>query len=130
MTGHRWGDEDVDWEGIDRAAAFIGQNLRKWGRVNVSQYKEKWGTVRVYCYLGLSSWHQLTHPGYAFNQWPLWLWRLSFRFHWILIPVNKIILPYHKWLYRFLYKKAIERYPHLRDEILDCADWDELLEGL
>ena len=75
---HYWGDKDVDWDGINDAAAFIGQGLRRWGRVDVTTYKEKYGMVCVYCTLGLTSLHQLTHPGYCFCQWPEWAWKLQF----------------------------------------------------
>ena len=85
---HVWGDKDVDWQGIDDAASYIGDGLRFWGRVSVSQYKEKYGTVRVYCSLGLWDWHQLTHPGYAFNQWPKWLWPLNFKGQWLMRLLN------------------------------------------
>ena len=127
---HMWGDKGVDWGGIDDAASYIGDGLRKWGRVSVSQYKEKYGTVRVYCSLGLWDWHQLTHPGYAFNQWPKWLWPFNFRGVWLIRLLNKAIYPFHCWLYRRYYEEAVRRWPHLKEEILCCADWDELLGGL
>lgn len=136
---HLWGDPGVDWDGIDDAAEYIGENLRKWGRVNVTQYKEKYGMVRVYCYLGLGDLHQLTHPGYCYNQWPEWAWRAQFTCpaKFLVNFLNFFFFPYHKWLYRFLYKRALERanaphgkilFPHLREEILACADYGELLQ--
>ena len=128
---HRWGDENVDWAGICDAARFIGERLRKWGRVHVSQYKEKWGTVRVYCYLGWLQVHSLTHPGHAFSRYPKWLWRLDCRLGPPLMHLlNLVAVPYHKWLYRRTYAQAVRRWPHLRKEILCAADWPELLKGL
>lgn len=127
---HYWGDEGVDWEGIDNAASYIGDGLRFWGRVSVQQYKEKYGTVRVYCSLGLHDWHQLTHPGYAYNQWPRWLWPLNFKGEWLKRLLNRGVYPFHCWLYRRYYKEAVRRWPHLREEILSVADYDELLGGL
>jgi len=128
---HYWGDKGVDWDGINDAAAYIGLGLRKW-RVNITQYKEKYGTVRVYGYLGLTSFHQLTHPGYVFNQWPEWLWKLQFTWlaRKVIQGLNFLVYPLHKRLYRRYYRKAVEKWPHLREEILCCADFDELLEGL
>lgn len=127
---HRWGDKDVDWLGIEDAAGFIASSLRKWGRISVDG-KEKWGTVRVYCTLGWYQFHSITHPGYAFSQYPKWLWHLDC--DWgprILRPLNWIVLPYHRWLYRRCYQLALERWPHLRKEILSAADFSELLQGL
>jgi hypothetical protein len=42
---HNWGDDGVDWNGINDAANFIGNSLLFWGRINVSQYKEN-----IICY--------------------------------------------------------------------------------
>ena len=33
-------------------------------------------------------------------------------------------------VYRNVYKEAIAKWPHLKSEILNGADWDEFLEGL
>jgi len=132
VVSHLWGDEDVDWRGIDEAAEFIGEGLRKW-RVNVTQFKEKFGTVRVYCGLGISDLHQLTHPGYCFRQWPVWAWK------WVNCSkggrgaarlLNWFVLPLHKWVYRWYYVRAVKKWPHLREEILCVADHDGLLKGV
>ena len=129
---HYYGDEGVDWDGIDDAAEFIGSNLRKWGRVGVRQYKEKFGTVRVYCSLGWGQLHDITHPGHCFSRYPKWLWCLDVYYGTKIIPFlfSWFILPYHKWLYRFLYKQAVKKWPHLRREILCMADFKELLIGI
>lgn len=85
---HCWGD-NVDWDGIDKAAMFIADNLRK---VGVSVYsKEKFGTVRVYCTLENDEQRQV---------------------------------------YRASYLEAVKKWPHLKEEILCCADYDELLGGI
>lgn len=128
---HRWGDTDVDWKGVSEAACFIGVRLRRWARINVCQYKEKWGQVRVYCSLGWCQIHDITHPGHAYNRYPKWLWKLDCKYgFWIARLLNWAVVPFHKWFYRQTYKKAVKRWPHLKDEILCCADYDELLKGL
>lgn len=123
---HKWGDLNVDWDGICDSAEFIGKNLKRFGRVDVSQYKEKFGTVRVYMNgFGIFTLHDITHPGYVYYQYkyanieviPNWLNKL-------------VIIPYQKFLYRFLYKKMVRKFSHLREEILCCADYPELLNGL
>jgi len=131
---HVWGDSGVDWEGINKCAEYIGLNLRKWGRVGVRDYKEKYGTVRVYCSLGWRSLFSITHPGwvsYKVAGYPKWLMAFDIYVLSRIIPyLNYIIVPYHKWLYRKLYKNCVKKYPHLREEILACADFDELLKDL
>ena len=129
---HSWGDKNVDWEGIEYAASYIGENLCKWGRVSVRQYKEKFGTVRIYCSLGWHQLHDITHPGHCYSRYPKWLWKLDCRYFSYIIPglLNWIVLPYHRWLYRKLYRDMVIKYPHLREEILCAADYDKLLRDL
>ena len=132
---HRWGDESVDWDGIDDAARFIGKGLRRW-RVDVRQYKEKFGAVRVYCSLGIAWWPQITHPGCVWLRWPRWLDFISYAHSWYnpfyiaRRAVNRLVVPLHKWLYRRYYREAVRRWPHLRKEILRAADYPKLLRGL
>lgn len=121
---HDWSDKSVDWAGISAAAEYIGIGLRRWGRVGVMTYKEKFGTVRVYCSLGWSSLHCMTHPGWAYYRYPFWLASLP------LAWLNWGVIPYHAWLYRRYYRKAVQKWPHLRLEILSAADYPELLKGL
>jgi len=130
MASHRWGDTDVDWDGVSLAARYIGTRLRRY-RIGVAQYKEKWGQVRVYCSLGWRQVHDITHPGHAYGRYPKWLWNLDCRLGYLIVwPLNWVVVPFHKWIYRQTYAKAVQKWPHLRDEILCAADFDELLKGL
>lgn len=47
----------------------------------------------------------------------------------VLPLLNKIIIPIQKSVYRYFYKKAVQKWPHLYDEIVCTADWGELFEG-
>jgi len=130
---HIWGEKDFDWGGLNKAIDFIETSLVRYGRMNVMQAKEKFGTARIY--MGTIGWyqmHSLTHPRSAFSRYPKWLWNfdcdhgpkiMNFLFNWWVIP-------YHKWLYRTVYWIAVKRWPRLREEILCCADWLELLKGI
>lgn len=128
---HDWSDRDVDWPGISDAAYWIGKQLMTYGRMGVSDMKEKFGTVRVYVSFGWYQFHTIFKPGYHYSQWPKWLWYLDCvygsRAIWLL---NYVAIPYHKWLYRQVYKQALKKWPHLAKEILCGADWTELLVGL
>ena len=131
---HSWGDGFKYFDDVGEAADFIGDYLRKWGRVGVRQTKEKYGTVRVYCSLGWSNLHDLLWPGYVYNQWKSpWLWKLEVYF-WPKVfhrtGLGYLSYVYHKLLYRRAYKLAVKRWPHIRKEILNGADYRELLRGL
>jgi hypothetical protein len=127
---HNWGD-DFDWKGLDEAITFIETNLVRWGRINVTQAKEKFGTARIYCSLGWYQFHNITHPKTVYNRYPKWLWELDCYYGTKIVPfLFGWVVHYHAWLYRKVYSMAVKKYPHLREEILCCADYDELLEGL
>jgi hypothetical protein len=130
---HNWGDPNVDWDGINDAARFIGVWLKKYARMEVRDYKEKYGTVRVYCSFGWQQIHSILYPGYVWiHKW--WPHRLDMWFSYdtpFLKWLNRyIVVPIHVRLYRWRYQQAIKKWPHLREEILCCADWDEVLKGL
>lgn len=132
MPMHYWGEEGFNFCEVSEAAEYIGEGLRKWGRANVTQYKEKFGQVRVYCYLGLSMFHQLIWPGYCRSMYPYhWMWVLDIKLSKLWKYISFIIVtPYHVWLYRKLYKNAVKKWPHLHDEIVACADYTSLLKDL
>lgn len=115
----------------DSAAWFIHQYLVKYGRINVRQSKEKFGTVRVYCSLGYYGFYGLFYPERMWVHWPKWLHGLDLKYGMAVMGVlNKVIVPYHKWVYRRAYAAAVKKYPDIRERILRTADWPEFLEGL
>ena len=88
-------------------------------------------SVRVYLSFGWHQLHSITHPSYCYNQYPNWLWKLDvLYFSKIISKLNRVIVPFHIWLYKRAYKKALKKYPYIRNEILSCADYPELLKGL
>jgi len=135
MPYHNWSDKEFDFKGISDAAEFIGNTLRKYYRVSVRQHKEKYGQVRVYLSLGWSSIHDITHAGYYHTQYTkdgFW-YNLNYNttFNSIVFgALNLVMIPFHKVVYRWIYKRAVRRWPHLTAEILCSADYPELLTGL
>ena len=124
---HRWG-EDFDWEGLDNAINHIAMRLRYY-RVPVYQAKEKYGTCRIYCSLGWSCLHDITHPGHAYYHYPEWLIRLDiYVLSKLIRKLNFLVVPMHKWIYRKAYKEAVDMYPELEEEICSEADYVELLD--
>ena len=131
MAFHQWGD-DFDWGGLNEAIIYIAKNLKRWGRVSVRDYKEKWGSARIYCSLGWYSIHDIIFPGYCFSRFPKWLWTFDCYCGSKIVPFlfNWFVYPYHCWLYRKLYSNAVKKWPHLKEEILCAADYHKLLEGI
>lgn len=122
---HSWGDEDFPhFEDVENAASYIGRFCRRFGRINVRQDKEKYGTVRVYCNLGWSCLLNITHPGYChYRPFPQWLMKFDINYgDKIAHVLNYVIYPYHKWVYNLAYQRAIKKWPHIRTEILVDAD--------
>lgn len=128
---HRWGDENVDWEGIEECCHILYKICTKYGRLG-GQLKEKWGEIRFYARFEKLSLHSLIYPGYHFIQFPNWLYKLDNK---VISPVlnfffGKVFLKYQRYMYRLGYKRCLKAYPHLREEILSASDHDNLLEGL
>ena len=131
---YNWGDDRLDWKAVGEAVEYLDKNLRKW-RIDVRQSKEKFGTVRIYCSLGIQWWPQITHPGSVWYRWPEYLKFIAYPgkyspFRWLLRLTNIVAVPIHLWAYRRYYRKAVEQWPHIKDQILSDADWPQLLEGL
>lgn len=127
---HFWGEESFDWKGLDQAGHLIEKHLLRW-KVPVRDVKEKFGELRVYCSFGWErGWlfMHLFYPTYSYYQFPRWVRTIDFWIpcHWL----NFMLVPLQQRAYRIAYSKAIKSYPHLRAEIIDAADWPELLEGL
>lgn len=128
---HSWGEEGVDWKGISDAAVFIGTYLKRYGRINVTTMKEKWGTVRVYCSFGWHQFHSITHPGYVYSRYPKWLWKLDCLYSPYLFQfINRLVVPLHLKLYKRAYKLALKKWPHLAQEIIMGSDFAELLTDI
>ena len=126
---HFWGDEGVDWKGIEDAASYIGLSLRRWGRIQVTQYKEKYGTVRVSCHFGCEALFWFVRPGWVFYRWPDWIAKIDrsrlSRFLWQAL--GRILVPYQIYIYKVVYTRAVKRWPHLTQEILSDCDYPELV---
>ncbi len=127
---HDWSDESFDWDGLNDAIRYIAYGLKRW-RVPVRDYKEKFGTARIYCSLGWGSFYDIFYPGCVWYKkfWPVRLDHFLSYDTPILRWINKIVCPFHIWLYARYYRKAVEKWPHLREEILSMADHGELFEG-
>lgn len=131
MTDHYWGDGFEYFSDAEKAADYIGDFCVKWGRIPVTQTKEKYGTVRVYCTLG-TIWglHGLLKPNYCYYQWPKWTREINSFFEKVFNKFSFIIFPYHKFIYNMAYWNALKKWPHIRGEILCCADHLKYIKGV
>lgn len=123
---HMWGAwPDELFAEVGQAADEIGNFCRRWGRIQVSCSKEKYGTARVYCHFGLYQLNSIFYPGYHYIQKPKRLMMIN-------IPgwISTVIFPWQRFIYRLAYKRALKKYPMIRSEILCVADYDEFLKGL
>jgi hypothetical protein len=131
---HDWSDESFDWKGLNEAIYFIGDNLVRYGRVNVRDAKEKYGTARIACNFGFYSLCSITHPRYVWVPYKrdglLWTINYSSWFTKVCRLLNKVVVPYQMFLYKLLYKRAVKKWPHLKKEITVCADHGELLKEI
>lgn len=126
---HDWGDRDFHyWHEIEDAINLIDFVATKLGRVG-GQKKEKYGTVRFYSNIHYQL-HDLIYPGYAYCQFPRWLWKIDCLVYtkYIYPIARHIIHPYQMFMYRLAYKLAALKYPMIYHEIYMMADWQEVLE--
>lgn len=131
---HVWGNwPDEFFNQVGNAAVEIGEFCRRWGRISVTTTKEKYGTARVYCHFGIHQMFSITHPGYVYSTYPPRLWKLDC----IIMPkifhffrINRMVIPLQQMIYRYAYKRTLQNFPLIRNEILDGADYPEYLRGL
>jgi hypothetical protein len=117
---------------LDDIAYEIGNYMRTYGRIYCHS-KEKYDTVRIYTSFWTGSLHGLTHPGYVYSRYPDWLWKLDCLYITRLttfLKLDVIINKYQRFIYRRAYARAVNKYPKLERNILQCADYPELLNGL
>ena len=143
---HIWGDEDFDWEGLNDAGSFIHQYCMSRARLCI-HWKEKYGTLR-YEYLDSCLFsdhtpiHSILKPGRLFLHYnkinikhiiklkDRILFRIGKAIMNIERPIgillqvlyiSSLIRKYQLWIFRRAIFKAIEKWPHLEDEILEDA---------
>ena len=97
------------------------------------QLKEKYGSVRFYAFFSDGTLYSLVKPGYYYYHWPKWVRWIDYNIIRTVAIYIGLLYIIHKWqrfIYRVAYKRAVDRNPHLRNEILVHADWWDLVEGI
>ena len=128
---HTWGEENFDWSGLNDCINIVHNTCRRWARLG-GQAKEKFGTLRFYTHFGLSL-HTLFLPGYYHYGWfPRWL--ITFDMY-VATPVlnflfGRVWFWWQRTIYSYAYWRALNKYPHLRKEILCSADYPEFIKNV
>lgn len=127
---HRWGDEDFDWKALGESIDMVDSFMRFWGRIGVSS-KEKYGTARIYVTFWDGSLHGLIYPGYAFSQFPKWLWKWDLYYigpfvRWTRLA--RLANWYQSKIYGMAYSRAIKRFPKVKVELVIDADHEGLIK--
>ena len=127
---HTWDDKEVDWNGINDAANYLGDYGRKWGRLG-GQTKEKYGSIRWYANFGYLTLHTLIYPGYVYSKFPRWLWVLDCKYFGPFLQYffETKFIGWQIFIYNRAYQNALKKWPHLRAELLCSADYPEYIKG-
>jgi hypothetical protein len=125
---HQWGD-DFDWKALDEAGYYIQESV-KWCRLGI-HWKEKYGTLRVSPWFFNGTLHSLIYPNCAYSWFPGWLWRFDIEVLSKFLGIFKRPIQYIQTkVLKRAYKKAVEKWPHIKKEILEdypLPDYDEFL---
>lgn len=131
MSHHIWGDKTFDWHGLNEAIHYIDDFCTKYGFIQVTS-KEKWGQADIYVYwwdgtiwslFYTSRWWKMS------KKWPGWLRSVDFKLGDLLtlIGVRRLVHAYQQFIYKLAYDRALNRWPHLKEEIVGgMAEWEVL----
>lgn len=119
MTAHFWGDEDFDWKSLYAAERELNHIMKRYGRIGVHS-KEKFGCLRFSIYFCDGTLHSLTHPGYVRSMYPKELWKLDVKYHPLKL-LTPIINFWQKLVLQYAFTVVCNKYPHIRDEIIEDA---------
>jgi hypothetical protein len=129
---HFWGDDWPHWGDLNSAVHELSDFARRWGRLGIHT-KEKWGCLRASTYWAHDL-HSIIWPGYVYAQWQYHLPEsIAKRVWWLDVYVWPRILRftplgwYQRKIYGLAYRRICKKYPHIIDEILQDAEYPELI---
>jgi len=112
---HEWGDETFDWRALAAAGEYIRKYVRRYSLCSL-MYKEKYGSLRyewifppyggIYIYMRSKIYRWWNH---------CWLYRKWTNLGWLVLK-------------RAVFN-AIEKWPHIKDELLSDLAANEKLVG-
>jgi hypothetical protein len=133
MAYHDWSEINFDWKALNECCDFFATNLRRWGRIQISGCKEKYGTMRLEWFMWNGHYSQFIHsmifPGYLHIRYPKWMYKVD----WIITDIaaksgiSRAVSAYQRLIFNIVTVIAVKKWPHIHDEILDELEFDELL---
>ena len=117
---------------------YLANRLSNIGLIRIFDAKTKFSQIRVYVRFGADSVSELIPYGimyglrfdklFGYNFFKLPYYKLDR----VSVPsfVNYFLVPYQKFVYRQVYKHVIKKFPRYRENLLDGADYPELLRNL
>ncbi len=126
---------------------YIAKRLIRYGLISVQDHKTKYGSIRVYVSFGIHDLLDLFEIViYSNGIWFLYT-RTSFYkskgyYYFKDTLIGKLlrkaripdiindflIIPYQKLIYKMVYRRAIRKFPNFKYNMLDGADYPELIE--
>ncbi len=125
---HTWDDETFDWKSLGEAEDYLYNRMTKLARIGV-HIKEKYGSIRLSPHF-VYNFHSLLYPGYVYNQYRYkWMWTLDVYYGEKVLKwtgLKLLIFKWQKYVYVDTYRRAVQKWPHIKHEITGCAlgmDW-------
>lgn len=113
-----------------KALWFVVKNLMRWGRINVSDWKEKYGSLRVYCTFGWYEFHTLVHPGRKYVTWPTWVRTIDIKLTEVILErlkLSLVVFAWQKLIYNVVYHLAFRLFPDQALKLYLGMDYPEHL---
>lgn len=129
---HNWGDEDFDWDALDKSISYCMRFWERWGRIG-SHGKEKYGTFRDHIWLWDGGIWSLFYPGYVWVKPGFWRFiyfkvdRYFTRSFTRKTGLLKLGLWYQSQVYNYAIQKMCKKYPNIIDEIVSHLDGYEMV---
>lgn len=138
---HLWGDDSFDWKGLDDCIHLFYVYCNTYGRIGFN-IKEKYGTMRLDGIPFINNLHSLIWPGYHYTQWDFFGYYKKYPkirtlmskidYYWVptflkYTGLGKVLFAYQRLIFNICTLKCVNKYPHLKDEIMDELEFKELL---
>ena len=129
MSSHDWSDKTFDWKGLSDSIEII-YYWHKQARIGCN-IKEKYGTIRCGSSFFDGSLHSLAYPGHYYYRWPLWVRKIEDKITPVVcfLRIDSLIRSLQIPFYTLGYYITMKKYPHLREEICEDAQYPEWIIG-
>ncbi len=123
---HDWSEKDFDWNSLNEAGYLI-ERICAISRLGIN-WKEKYGTLRIYPNFFTGSLHELQYPGYVYCQYKflrdqrwyldIYFWPTVFKYTGMTWLIRKV----QELTYTLAFYIAMKKYPNIKEEICVNAE--------